>query len=66
MADEKSPKSGADRRSFLKLAGLGGAVGGVTLLAGETVEAAEPATSENRSGYVETEHVKAFYRSARF
>jgi hypothetical protein len=65
MADKKSTVE-ADRRSFLKLAGLGGVAGSVTLLAGETAEAAETSTSAVRSGYVETEHVKAFYRTARF
>ena len=66
MADKNSPKVEADRRSFLKLASLGGVAGSVTLLTGEAAGAAESSASVNRSGYVETEHVKAFYRSARF
>lgn len=54
----------ADRRGFLKLAGLG-AVAGSATLAGGAAQAAET-PSETAAGYRETEHVKAFYASARF
>jgi hypothetical protein len=54
------------RRDFLKLAGLAAVTGG-GLLAGGTkpAEAAvEPETPSH--GYRETEHVKAYYKLARF
>ncbi|WP_029056789.1 twin-arginine translocation signal domain-containing protein [Stappia stellulata] len=54
----------ADRRSFLKLAGLGAVAGSATLVAGEAV--ADEALPETAAGYRETEHVKTFYKSARF
>lgn len=55
-----------DRRSFLKLAGLGTVAGGVALVAGEeTAEAATAKTSKGL-GYRETDHVKTFYKTARF
>ena len=54
----------ADRRSFLKLAGLGAVAGSATLVAGEA-QAAAP-VSETAVGYRETEHVKTFYDTARF
>lgn len=65
MADTTS-RVETDRRNFLKFAGLGGVAGGVTLLTSENADATEAAGGEARSGYAETEHVKAFYRSARF
>lgn len=54
----------ADRRSFLKLAGLGAVAGSATLVAGEAQ--AEAPLSETAAGYRETEHVKTFYDTARF
>ncbi|MCB1378033.1 MAG: twin-arginine translocation signal domain-containing protein [Alphaproteobacteria bacterium] len=65
MADNKT-KIEADRRSFLKFASLGGVVGGVSLLTAEAADANEASNGAARSGYAETEHVKAFYRTARF
>jgi hypothetical protein len=65
MAD-KNTKTEADRRSFLKFAGLGSIASGVTLLSAEQAQANEAADGGARSGYAETDHVKAFYRSARF
>lgn len=56
-----------DRRGFLKLAGLGSIASGAALVAAagvETAEAAAPAATGQ--GYQETEHVKAYYASARF
>ncbi len=55
-----------DRRNFLKLAGLGSVAGGAVLVTGKTVEAAETEAPRTGSGYSETDHVKAFYKSARF
>lgn len=55
-----------DRRSFLKLAGLGTVTGGVALAtAGGDAEAKE-ASDGKSGGYRETGHVKKFYETARF
>jgi len=66
-------KSGGARRRFLK--GVkGAALAGATLGAGaavartlgETPQPATPGDGEKRNGYRETEHIRAYYRSARF
>ena len=54
-----------DRRNFLKLAGLGSVASGAALVTGKKAEAAEE-TPRAGAGYAETDHVKAFYKSARF
>jgi len=57
--------TGTDRRSFLKLAGLGTVAGGAALVAGDkTADAAEAAKPQ--TGYRETDHVKTYYELARF
>ncbi|WP_349360402.1 twin-arginine translocation signal domain-containing protein [Stappia sp.] len=61
----KDTAAEADRRSFLKLAGLGAVAGSATLVTGGRAEAAE-VVSETAAGYRETDHVKTFYASARF
>ena len=53
-----------DRRNFLKLAGIGSVASGAALVTGKDAEAAESNTAG--AGYSETDHVKAFYKSARF
>jgi nitrous oxide reductase len=60
-------KTSADRRRFLKMAGLGAAVTGAAVgLAGRPVAAAQPAASgKTAAGYRETEHVKRYYALAR-
>ncbi|MBU0585799.1 MAG: twin-arginine translocation signal domain-containing protein [Alphaproteobacteria bacterium] len=55
-----------DRRNFLKLAGLGSVAGGAALVSGKEAEAAVADTSATGAGYSETDHVKAFYKTARF
>lgn len=64
---ERPKKDKADRRDFLKMASLGTIAAGATVLSsGNKLQAAEPEMDENKTGYQETEHVKAFYKSARF
>lgn len=64
---ERPEKDKADRRDFLKMASLGTIAAGATVLSsGNKLQAAEPEMDENKTGYQETEHVKAFYKSARF
>ena len=62
---ERDNRAVADRRGFLKLAGLGTVAGGAALVASETVEADEAKTGAGKL-YRETEHVKTFYDTARF
>lgn len=63
---EKRDSAVTDRRSFLRLAGIGTVAGGVALVAGKgTVKAA--ATAKPKEGlYSESDHVKTYYRLARF
>ncbi len=60
---EKKTKDTADRRDFLKLAGLGALASGATVVAG-AAEASEAVPDS--SGYRETDHVKKVYETARF
>jgi len=55
-----------DRRSFMRLAGLGAGVAGASIGLGVAeASASEPATAA-QGGYRETEHVKTYYRMASF
>ena len=66
MRTKKDKVSKSERRDFLKLAGIGAVAGGAAALGrAENAEAAAPDAASG-SGYRETEHVKKFYRSARF
>ena len=60
-----SDKSTTDRRSFLKLAGLG-AAGSVAATAGAKTASADEADPKGSDGYSETDHVKKVYELARF
>ena len=55
-----------DRRGFLKLAGLGSVAGGAAIVSGEKARAESAGPETGKLGYRETEHVKNFYKSARF
>jgi len=62
---ETKKKVDPDRRSFLKLAGVGTVVGGAALAASSTTgEAREEASKD--SLYSETDHIRTYYRLARF
>ena len=60
-----SEKSTTDRRSFLKLAGLG-AAGSVAAVAGSKTANADEVNSDGNAGYSETDHVKKVYELAKF
>ncbi|HXK53661.1 MAG TPA: formate dehydrogenase [Hyphomicrobiales bacterium] len=62
-ADAKTEKAG--RRGFLKLISLSAAFGGALALTKGKAEAGE-AEPEDNSGYRESEHVKTYYKLARF
>ncbi len=63
MTDKKQ-QEGADRRNFLKLAGLGTLASGATIVSGgaQAVEA----DLQGATGYRETDHVKKVYETSRF
>jgi len=63
-ADTRSEKVG--RRHFLKLAGLSAASGGAALTLGKDDAVASEAEADGASGYRETDHVKTYYKLARF
>lgn len=63
---EKEDRVIADRRSFLKLAGLGSVAGTTALVGGGTAAQATQAAGSEGALYRETEHVKTFYDTARF
>ncbi len=64
VKDAASQERGSDRRSFLKLAGIG-AAGAV--LAGASAQPADAAARpDGTSGYSKTAHVQKFYDLARF
>jgi anaerobic selenocysteine-containing dehydrogenase len=55
----------ADRRDFLKRSAVSVVAAGAVAVAGKTVSASEVEVPTG-AGYRETDHVKAFYASARF
>jgi anaerobic selenocysteine-containing dehydrogenase len=66
MRTKKDKGSKSDRRDFLKLAGIGAVAGGAAVLGGPKKAEAAAVDAPSGRGYRETEHVKKFYRSARF
>jgi predicted phage tail protein len=60
----KKEEMKTDRRGFMKLATVGSVAGGATLLVGGVAQAVEPIRAGK--GYAETDHVKTFYKTARF
>ena len=65
MTDNKEKTGVEDRRDFLKRAALSVAAAGTVAVASKSATADE-AIDVSGSGYRETSHVKAFYKSARF
>lgn len=61
---ESKKETVADRRSFLKLAGVGAAAGATALVGGEKATQAGEATGKV-SLYRETDHVRRYYELAR-
>ena len=53
------------RRDFLKLAGLTAVTGGALTASGKSAAASEIPV-EGATGYRETDHVKTYYKLARF
>jgi anaerobic selenocysteine-containing dehydrogenase len=55
-----------DRRDFLKLAGVGALAGGAAALGAPKKAKADADETPSGRGYRETDHVRKFYRTARF
>ena len=66
MRTRKDKVSKSDRRDFLKLAGVGAVAGSAAALGAPKMAEAAAADAPAGRGYRETEHVKKFYRLARF
>jgi len=65
MEGKKTKGTVADRRDFLKRSAVTVAAAGDVAVSGKTASASEVEVPSG-AGYRETEHVKAFYDSARF
>jgi len=65
MENESKKDTIADRRDFLKGSALSVAAAGVAVVASKAASANEVKVASG-AGYQETEHVKAYYASARF
>jgi hypothetical protein len=65
MKSKKNQDTVADRREFLKGSAVSVAAVSALAVAGKTASASEVDVPSG-AGYRETEHVKAFYNSARF
>ncbi|MFC0133057.1 formate dehydrogenase [Massilia eurypsychrophila] len=71
MDKEKIKAINPTRRSFLRAAGGAGALGALAAVAAETgaapdVVAPVAAAPAKPSGYHETEHIRQYYRTARY
>jgi anaerobic selenocysteine-containing dehydrogenase len=64
--NENGMAKSAKRRDFLKLIGLGSLAGAASVVAAKPAAAVATATTATGQGYRETEHVKTYYRTARF
>lgn len=63
---QKHERATADRRSFLKLASVGAVAGSAALVTGKGTAQATTQTGDSDKGYVESEHFKKYYDSAKF
>ena len=65
MESKKKEVAPEERRDFLKRSAVSVAAAGAVAVAGKAATADEP-VAPSGAGYRETDHVKAFYNSARF
>jgi hypothetical protein len=62
----KSKDTAVGRRDFLRLSGVAAATGGAALAAGSAETEASKVLDASSAGYRETDHVKTYYKLARF
>ena len=65
MESKKKEVAPEERRDFLKRSAVSVAAAGAVAVVGKAATADEPVVPSG-AGYRETDHVKAFYNSARF
>jgi len=65
MAKNQEKKAAEERRSFLKMVGLGTITGGAAIATSGAVQA-DTLEEVEGSGYRETSHVKTYYDLAKF
>jgi hypothetical protein len=65
MTNESEEKAVTARRDFLKLATVGTVLGGAAIAVGSKAQAAAPSEHQG-GGYRESDHVKTYYKLARF
>ncbi len=63
---KKGQTAKADRRGFLKLAGVGALTGGAMVAMGKSPAKASEKPVKSTGLYRETDHVKTYYESTRF
>jgi hypothetical protein len=66
MSRKKEKGAETSRRDFLRIAGIGTVTGGAALAVGGELASAKEARADGSLGYRETEHVKTYYKLARF
>ncbi len=66
MKTKKGTVSRTDRRDFLKLASVGAVAGGVATLGATKTGKAAAVEGPKGRGYRESDHVRTYYRTARF
>lgn len=66
MRSEKDPARQLDRRSLLKGASLALGAAGVTAASATGAVAAVDESKPQQAGYSETDHVRTYYKHARF
>lgn len=64
--NDKCDRAIADRRGFLKLAGVSAVAGGVALVSGKSPAEASTAADQTDRLYKQTDHIKTYYELARF
>lgn len=61
-----APEAAVSRRRFLALASLGGGAAAASAVVSSDAEAATPEERAQSGGYLESEHIRAYYASTRF
>ena len=65
MTEQNTDKAVRSRRAFLKGAGVASVAAAVSIVAKDEAEA-KSVEAQDTSGYRETDHVKAYYETAKF
>ncbi len=66
MSMKKEKGADTSRRDFLRIAGIGTVTGGAALAVGQKPAEASETRADGSLGYRETEHVRTYYKLAKF